>query len=124
MNDQQFEIIVDLLARILDQLETISSSHEIKAPQLCKPLKEFKNFDWQSIGAKILQSDRFGAAVVEWRSREYIRRSPENKFGTAIFFSRSIGIDQNTGKNSYERLITFKEIANAEPISRKAESKL
>ena len=127
MNQDNFEVLADLLLKILHQTERIAialESQDTKPPQWCKPIKEFKDFDWKSIGATVIKSDRDGVAVVEWKSREYIRRSPENKFGAAIYFSRSIGKDQATGKANYERLITFKELASAEPISRKAEAEI
>ncbi len=127
MNQDNFDILTDLLLKILKQTERIANaleSQDSKPPQWCKPIKEFKNFDWQTIGATVIKSDRYGAAVVEWKSREYVRRSPENKFATAIYFSRSIGKDPTTGKANYERLITFKELASAEPISRKAEAQI
>jgi hypothetical protein len=127
MTQDNFEIVTDLLLKILKQTERIAialESQETKPPQWHKPIAEFKNFDWTAIGAKVLKSDRDGAAVVEWKSREYIRRSPENKFGAAIYFSRSIGLDPTTGKAVYERLITFKPPASVEPISRKAEAEI
>jgi multisubunit Na+/H+ antiporter MnhB subunit len=60
--------------------------------------------------------------LVEYRGKTYKRRSPENKFGAAIWFSRSVGKDEE-GQNQYEKFITFKEMAPAEPLSRAAEAK-
>ncbi|MDJ0725212.1 MAG: hypothetical protein QNJ38_08890 [Prochloraceae cyanobacterium] len=49
---------------------------------------------------------------MEWCGRIYKRRSPENKLAPAIWFSRRDG-------DSYQKLISFKQIQPAEPISRK-----
>jgi hypothetical protein len=93
------------------------------------PIEEFKTFDWGKIGAVVVKSDQYGAAVVgihpdeSWQQwKEYIRRSPDNAYDTAIFFSRCVGKDED-GKNKYERLITFKskKPIDVNPISRKAE---
>lgn len=79
-------------------------------------LSAFPNFDWDTIGARIVHSDRYGAAAVTWGGHTYIRRSPQNKFGDAIWFSRCKGKGES-GENVYVRLITFKRHNNkAEPL--------
>jgi hypothetical protein len=49
-----------------------------------------------------------------------VRRSPANKFGEAIWFSRCTGKDEN-GENKYEKLITFKPTSKiaVEPLPEK-----
>lgn len=84
-------------------------------PSYTRSLESFVSFDWASIGATVVQRDRFGAAVVSWGGHEYTRRSPQNKFGDAIWFSRANGRDEN-GNLAYERLITFKKQAAAEAV--------
>ena len=70
-------------------------------------LSAFPRFDWESIGAVVLERDKCGATVVSWGGHDYLRRSPQNKFGEAKEFSRCTGKDEN-GENAEERLITFK----------------
>jgi hypothetical protein len=60
-------------------------------------------------------TDNDGAAVVSWRGNQFLRRSAQNKFKPAIWFSRAIGKDEN-GENRYERLISFKQMAEVEPL--------
>jgi hypothetical protein len=115
----------ELLKRIAFALERIAyaleqSQDDGKGANYFVPIKEFKTFDWSKIGAVVLKSDQYGVAVVSVGDREYIRRSPENNFAIAIFFSRYLGTDDN-GKKQYERLITFKQASEVNPVSRKAE---
>lgn len=91
------------------------------APNYVRPLADFADFDWESIGAHVTEADEYGPSAVEWNEFTYTRRSPENKFGEAIWFSRCVGKDANTGQNKYVRLITFKNQMEAEPVSRKAQ---
>lgn len=85
-------------------------------------LEDFHKFDWGGINAQVELKDKYGVASVIWHKERYIRRSPSNKFGAIIFFSRSIGKDAE-GRNQYERLITFRPRSEikAEAISRQAE---
>jgi hypothetical protein len=78
-------------------------------------LDSFLSFDWDTIGATIEQVDGDGVAAVSWRGNRYTRRSASNKFEPAIWFSRAIGKDE-AGNPKYERLITFKRLAEAEPL--------
>jgi hypothetical protein len=59
------------------------------------------------------------AAGIQWNGRVFTRRSPDNSFASAIWFSRSVGKDSD-GKNKYVRLITFKPISESGPIGVKA----
>lgn len=101
---------VELLNRIVDLLESKTGT-----PNYQIQLAEFAQFDWAGIGATVEQHDKDGAATVIWRGRRYVRRSANNRFQPAIWFSRSLGKDEE-GNNRYERLITFKELAGAEPL--------
>lgn len=89
-------------------------------PNYRKSLKEFAHFDWSEIGATVVKRDSAGPASVEWNGKVFTRRSPNNKFDVAIWFSRCIGKD-DAGNNRYEKLITFKDTADAEDISPKAQ---
>lgn len=59
------------------------------------------------------RSDQYGAAIVSWRGVQFVRRSPSNKFGEAIWFSRCVGKGDD-GSNIYERLITFRPLSKTE----------
>jgi hypothetical protein len=111
--------IIKLLERIAAALERLAPPPT--APNYQASLEEFKNFNWEKIGATVEFSDYYGVALVRWQGQLYKRRSPENAYKTAIFFSRCTGKDEE-GRNQYERLITFKEPdTTIQPISRKAE---
>jgi hypothetical protein len=121
MNNEQFELLLHLLNRQTLALEGIQSTLEqltTAAPNYQQPLESFTQFNWESIGATVERSDQYGAAIVSWRGLQFVRRSPQNKFGSAVWFSRCVGKDDN-GENKYERLITFKIMGEAEPIPEK-----
>ncbi len=108
-----------LLERVAQSLEEAEARKE--APNYQQHLEEFATFDWASIGATIERCDGQGAAIVNWKGKQFIRRSPTNKFGAVVFFSRCIGNDEQ-GVKKYERLCTFKSLEKleVEPISDKA----
>jgi hypothetical protein len=81
-------------------------------------LTQFKSFDWGAIEAKVEQEDRDGVATVLWRGHRYVRRSAANKFEPAIWFSRSIGRDEE-GNVQYAKLVTFRLRPKAEPLPSK-----
>lgn len=107
------------LERIADVLERIAPTQQ-PAPNYQYPLESFAEFSWGQIGAEVVQRDQYGAAIVNWRGQQYVRRSPSNKFGEAIWFSRCIGKDDN-GENKYERLVTFRPLSKfeVEPLPEK-----
>lgn len=120
MTDDQFQILMDALIEnnsLLRQVVELLSSEQ-KAPNYQLDLSKYGEFDWAGIGATIEHRDRDGVAVVTWRGHQYLRRSAQNKFKPAIWFSRAIGKDEN-GENQYERLITFKQLAEVEPLPEK-----
>jgi hypothetical protein len=87
-----------------------------KPPSWSRPLKAYKDFDWAQIGAIATDHDRHGATRVVWCGHLYTRRSGENKkFGAAIWFSRANGKGEGD-EATYARLITFKDMAKAEPL--------
>jgi hypothetical protein len=131
MNENQLEIFLELQLRQTQALETIASALRERnkadniTPNLVRDLREFPYFDWESIDARVLSSDRDGVAEVIWQEQKFIRRSPSNKYGEAIWFSRSTGKDSE-GHNLYARLITFKKASDtsAEPIPKNIKGKL
>lgn len=110
-----------LLTQIRADLQAIYSLLLVGAPSpnLTYPLSRFGCFDWSGIGATVLERDRHGATLVSWAGRIYSRRSPANKFGEAIWFSRSVGKGED-GNTRYERLITFKQLRyDVDPVPEK-----
>jgi DdrB-like protein len=89
------------------------------APNYQRALSEYPTFDWSSIGASVLNRDDDGVTAVEWNGQVFTRRSPNNKFDAAVWFSRCVGKDAD-GNNRYVRLISFKAVSEAEPIAAKA----
>lgn len=124
MTPEQVNLWLEIQHRQMQALERIASTLEQLAPKSApdyqKPLEEFRSFNWASINASVERSDQYGAAIVNWKGYQFVRRSPSNKFGEAIWFSRCIGKDENGG-NQYERLITFKPTSKkeVEPIPEK-----
>lgn len=110
-----------VLNRIATALEAMAMS-TATAPNLQRPLDQYRDFDFSSIGAVVVERDAQGVTLVDHSGFRYIRRSADNKFAKAIWFSRSIGKDPDTGENKYVRLITFKIFGEAEPLPRKVES--
>jgi hypothetical protein len=105
-----------LLLRIAVALEALARNGKPAEPNLMKHIREYKNFDWSSINARVVSGDRDGATQVEWDGQIWIRRSPYNaKFTPAIWYSRSCGADAE-GKANYLNLITFKDFADAEAM--------
>lgn len=120
------ERFLALLGEVVAQLAQIAHNTTPEAPEapdMQRPLELFNGFDWASIDATVVRADEFGANLVEWNGRLWTRRAPENKFGAAIWYSRANGKDAD-GNNKYLRLITFKHVSEAEPISRTAEKAL
>lgn len=119
MNREDIQVILELLnsqrialERIADAVERIAPSTQV-APNYQYSLESFATFDWESLGATVERSDQYGAAIVNWRGNRFVRRSPSNKFGEAIWFSRCVGKDDN-GENKYERLCIFKPLSKVE----------
>lgn len=109
---QQQSQMIQLLQGIDRSLGAIALASQ-PVPNLTRPLSEFKTFDWGSIGAIVVQSDNDGPTIISYQGREYRRRSPENKFNPAIWFSRKEG-------ELYVRLISFTAKCDpVEPLGRK-----
>ncbi|HLO84809.1 MAG TPA: single-stranded DNA-binding protein [Nostocaceae cyanobacterium] len=124
MTEEQLQLWqrqVTALERIADALDRFVPN---TAPNYQRSISEFPNFDWSSINATVEKSDQYGAAVVSWCGYQFVRRSPSNKFGAAIWFSRCVG--KNDNQNIYERLITFKPLSDkeAEPVPEKVQRHL
>jgi hypothetical protein len=95
------------------------------APAYQKPLAEFPNFDWASIGATVVKSDGDGVCAVEWQGKIFTRRAGSATYDdNVVYFSCSAGKDPTTGNNRYDRLITFKDAGKARELSRGTSRKL
>ena len=104
------------LARIAVALEKLANHGEPVEPNYVRPLEDFAGFDWSSIGASVVNADQYGPTHLECDNKVWTRRSPQNKFGEAIWFSCSAGKDDE-GETKYMRLITFRKInLNADPL--------
>ncbi len=126
MNTEQ-QILCEILQRQTQAFERLAMAVERlspiqpdSAPNYQFALEKFIVFDWSSIGAEVEKSDNHGAAIVNWRGHQFIRRSPTNKFGEAIWFSRCIGKD-DSGENQYARLCTFKQSRKVDPLPDKVQ---
>lgn len=108
------------LNRIALALEAIALTNA-PAPNFVKPIELYADFDFTAIGASVKGRDANGPTELEWGGYLWTRRSPQNKFGEAIWFSRATGKDPE-GQVKYARLITFKKLTEAEPLPRKVEA--
>jgi DdrB-like protein len=124
MTDEQFQQMMaalaennNLLRQLIQQLNQQADADR-PAPNYQSRIEDFQSFDWSSIGATVEYSDSDGVAVVSWRGNQFLRRSAQNKFKPAIWFSRAVGKDEN-GENRYERLISFKQLSEVEPLPEK-----
>ncbi len=118
MTPQDFQAYLALQHRMIALLERMAIALEQMIPPNPAPnyqlaIENFATFDWASIGAVVMQRDSDGATAVSWKNNTYLRRSPTNKFGAAIWFSRCTGKDAQ-GANIYERLCTFKALKDIE----------
>jgi hypothetical protein len=103
-----------VLNRIASALEAIALT-KAPAPNFVRPIAEYATFEFESIGAKVVGRDQHGVTAVEWAGYQWTRRSPSNKFGSAIWFSRAAGKDE-AGNVRYVRLLTFREPTKPEPL--------
>lgn len=119
MTPEQTHLWLEIQHRQMVALERIADSIQhlvpvsTAAPNYQQPLESFAQFDWSTIAATVERSDQYGAAIISWRGLQFVRRSPSNKFGEAIWFSRCTGKGED-GENRYERLITFKAVSRVE----------
>ncbi len=98
------ERLLSILERIAVALERLAEPDPTQ-PRHVKPLSEYAEFDWDTIGATIIKRDRYGAAVVEQGGKLYYRRS-KSDFGEDIWYSHGLGVDEQ-GRKRYATLIKF-----------------
>src|SRR5262249_2187633 len=90
--NELLRMIAESLRGIESHLRQIAVSSN-PAPNYQRTLSEYPHFDWASIGAVVLKKDADGATSVEWNGQVFMRRSPNNKFDAAVWFSRCVGKD-------------------------------
>ncbi len=129
LTNEQFQILCEIILRqtqaferLAQAVEKIAPAVPDQAPNYQFALEQFKTFDWSTIGAEVERQDNYGAAIVNWRRQQYIRRSPSNKYGEAVWFSRCVGKTED-GENKYIRLCTFKPTKSrtVEPLPEKVQ---
>lgn len=111
----QFAELLIEMRGIRDALENLVRLQTPKAPDYQYTLADFRGFNWESIDAKVIASDRHGPTEVRYYGLVYKRRSPNNNFGEAVFYSRHSG-QKADGSAAYERLISFKQPAKVRPV--------
>ena len=114
MSDPLIEILIQI-TRIADALDVIARAGAPQEPNYIKPIGEYTGFDWSTIGATVVSSDRDGPTHLEYGGFVWTRRSPSNKYNPAVWYSRANGKDAD-GNTQYLKLITFREITGADPI--------
>lgn len=107
--------LLQQLVRIADALEKLAAGGGPVAPDYQRAIDEYPGFEWANIGAAVLESDSDGPTHVEHGGYIYQRRSPSNKYGPAIWYSRPAGKDDQ-GETVYLRLISFKQITPVDPL--------
>lgn len=123
MNEQQTERLLALLGAIADSLGRLAGERDGEsAPDWVFPIENYAGFDWVAHGAQVIATDGDGPTVVQWGGKNFKRRSPDNAFDPAIWFSHCIGKTED-GRNEYVRLVTFRKFKedDVQPLGRKAE---
>lgn len=118
LNNHENQSVEFILERIAIALEAMASNGKPASPNYTRPIEQFHSFDWESVHASVIRADNDGPTHVEWGGETWTRRSPSNKFGAAIWYSRANGKDEE-GNVLYLRLITFKEMSDADPLPNK-----
>lgn len=97
-NDTQNQLLERIATTLEKQPEATVTQ---KGSRYMRTIDEFKSFDWSSIGATILRSDKDGLPdVVRWGERIYKRRAKPDQDNN-VWFSCSLG------EGAYDKLITF-----------------
>lgn len=123
MDETQFKTLTNLLERLTLAVERLASAGQADEPNMVRPLSEYPTFDWASIGAQVVQRDADGPTHVRWGEYVWQRRSPQNKYGPAIWYNRTDGKNED-GSPRYLRLITFKPLSEVDELPSKVESAL
>ena len=115
VNEDSLQRIAAAVERIADAMEAKGEFH---APNHQFPLSSYRQFDWSSIQAEVMEVDAHGPTLVKHKNRIYKRRNGDGKFGDAIWYSFALP-DKN-----YASLIKFSEKSAVEPVSKGVLSKI
>ena len=110
------------IERKLDLLLEQGVSQVGEVESIVRPLAEFTTFDWATIQAQVVETDRYGPTIVCWQGKQYLRRSPNNNFRTAVWYSRYVG--RRGEVRVYDRLITFRETVSPRALTTKTKQYL
>lgn len=107
--------IAGQLKRIADALEKMAAAAQPLSPDHRFPISEYRNFDWGSLGARVIKADPTGPGVVEWNGYTFVRRLAESaKMGKAIIFSRNAGMGEDGAE--YHTLVKFSDSLKIEEL--------
>jgi hypothetical protein len=114
------EKVLTQLKNISDSLAQLAASNRPAEPNYRFPFKDFFNFDWGRIGAKVIQSDEYGPSTVEWNghanwTRRYAGETRTRK--ASVWFSRAAAAEDAESGVQWYTLITFRDMAAAEPMT-------
>jgi hypothetical protein len=125
MDDKQLAMVLTAITQGFERVaKAIESAREAQADDVIEAaLGDFKTFDWSAIGATVVQRDDDGPALIRAANGKLCKRRSKDKFGDDIWFNYPDGKDSD-GNVIYRRVIHFKEIKDAEPLSRKIEKAL
>ena len=115
-------LIITQLVRIADAMERLASGGKPTAPNIVRPIEEYKTFDWAAHNMEVVKRDDDGPTHVSYGGVLYTRRSPSNKFEPAIWYSAPAGKDEE-GNVEYICLIRFRTFSDADPLPAKARAK-
>jgi hypothetical protein len=94
-----------LIRQLVGTVTQIRSAMQLTSPNYRYPLRDYRLFDWERIGAEVISHDDFGPTAVEWGGFRWLRRNANDKKGTAVWFSRHT---EGSGDNaSYATLVKF-----------------
>ena len=116
-------LIITQLVRIADAMERLASGGKPTAPNIVRPIEEYKTFDWAAHNMEVVKRDDDGPTHVSYGGVLYTRRSPSNKFEPAIWYSAPAGKDEE-GNVEYIQLIRFRSFSDADPLPAKARGKM
>jgi hypothetical protein len=94
-----------LLQHIAKRLDALADAKAQLSPNYRRRLAEYKDFEWGSIGAKVVASTKQGAIEVEYAGHRFDRRMGEKFNGAFIIFSRPAG--KNGDAQMYHTLVRF-----------------
>lgn len=113
---EQMQAITAVLAVVATDIGRIARAMAPAAPNYREALANYGAYNWEALGAEVLATDNDGATAILWNGYQWKRRSGTGRYGKAIWFNRPEGKDEE-GNVKYLRLITFKDLDPAEPLT-------